>query len=158
MRIVSATHRDLAHLVHQGSFREDLFYRLNVVPVRLPPLRERRDDIPALISHFSARLAAENLTPKRIDAGGMSFLKSYAWPGNVRELENLMRRLAALYAQDVIGRDILEQELNCHGDAEGHREDDSLGKAVERHLQGYFKAHGGQLAPAGPVRTYFAGG
>jgi two-component system nitrogen regulation response regulator GlnG len=99
-RIVAATHRDLQGMVRQGLFREDLFYRLNVVPIRLPPLRERSDDIPELIRHFFALAEAEGLPAKILDGGAMAYLKGYRWPGNVRELENLIRRLAALYSQE----------------------------------------------------------
>src|SRR5450631_4132097 len=112
VRIVAATHRDLRQLIRQGLFREDLFYRLNVVPIRLPPLRERSEDIPALMRHFFALGSREGLPTKTIDQQAMDRLKSYRWPGNVRELENLVRRLAALYAQEVIGVDAVEAELS----------------------------------------------
>ena len=107
VRIIAATHRDLRQLIRQGLFREDLFYRLNVVPIRLPPLRERADDIPALVRHFSA-LAAQRRAcrPRRSTTAAMERLRAYRWPGNVRELENLVRRLAALYSQEVIGVDV----------------------------------------------------
>ena len=100
LRIVAATHRDLRQLVAQGLFREDLFYRLNVVPIRLPPLRERSEDIPALVQHFLTEARDEGLPAKTIEPGAMALLKGYEWPGNVRELENLVRRLAVLYAED----------------------------------------------------------
>ena len=101
VRIIAATHRDLRQLIRQGLFREDLFYRLNVVPIRLPPLRERVEDIPTLARHFLDRGAsATGLPPKTLDPSALERLKRHAWPGNVRELENLMRRLAALYAED----------------------------------------------------------
>src|ERR671930_1903579 len=111
VRIVAATHRDLRRLIQQGLFREDLFYRLNVVPIRLPPLRERLDDIPALVRHFLNLAAAEGLPAKTVDQAAMERLKAHRWSGNVRELENLVRRLAALYAQEVIGVDVIEAEL-----------------------------------------------
>ncbi len=111
-RIVAATHRDLRALIRNGQFREDLYYRLNVVPIRLPPLRERPDDIPALAEHFLHKAQAEGLPAKSIDAGAMAMLSAYRWPGNVRELENLIRRLAALVPQPVITESILAQELN----------------------------------------------
>ncbi len=147
-RIIAATHRDLRQLVRQGVFREDLFYRLNVVPVRLPPLRERSADIPDLVAHFSAQLADENLLAKQIDAGGMAFLKSYHWPGNVRELENLVRRLAALYSQETIGRGVLEKELTG-SEEEYDAPSESLREAAQRHLRRYFDAHGDELPAAG---------
>src|SRR6201994_1861176 len=86
VRIIAATHRDLRTAIRQGQFREDLFYRLNVVPIRLPPLRERSEDIPALVRHFLAQAESEGLPGKTLDQGAMDRLKSYRWPGNVREL------------------------------------------------------------------------
>ena len=92
VRIIAATHRDLRNAIRLGQFREDLFYRLNVVPIRLPPLRERVEDIPPLASHFLERAQDDGLPAKALDQGAVEQLKRYAWPGNVRELENLMRR------------------------------------------------------------------
>src|ERR1700754_645188 len=89
VRIVAATNRDLRQLINQGLFREDLFYRLNVVPIRLPPLRERSDDVPDLVRHFLAQAEREGLSAKRMDGDALERLKRYRWPGNVRELENL---------------------------------------------------------------------
>src|SRR5271169_3002811 len=103
VRIIAATHHELRQLIRQGLFREDLFYRLNVAPIRLPPLRERTSDIPALVRHFAALAVREGLPMKRLDEAAMERLRTYRWPGNVRELENLVRRLAALYSQEVIG-------------------------------------------------------
>src|SRR6185312_8923157 len=94
IRIIAATHRDLSQLIRQGVFREDLFYRLNVAPIRIPALRERSSDIPALVRHFSAQAAREGLFAKILDEAAMERLRRYRWPGNVRELENLVRRLA----------------------------------------------------------------
>src|SRR5579864_7232560 len=111
VRVIAATHHDLRHLIRQGLFREDLFYRLNVAPIRLPPLRERSADIPALVRHFSATAVREGLPLKTIDEAAMERLRRYRWPGNVRELENMVRRLAALYSQEVIGLDVIEAEL-----------------------------------------------
>ena len=96
VRIVAATNKDLAGLVGSGVFREDLFYRLNVVPVALPALRERRTDVALLARHFLARAAENGLPSKRLDTAATAVLEAHDWPGNVRELENLMRRLAAL--------------------------------------------------------------
>ena len=111
VRIVAATNKDLRTLINQGLFREDLFYRLNVVPLRLPALRERAEDIPDLVRHFFKQGEKEGLQTKRISAGGIELMKRYPWPGNVRELENLVRRLAALYPQDEISAEIIEAEL-----------------------------------------------
>src|SRR5688500_17018451 len=111
VRIIAATNKDLRLLIQQGLFREDLFFRLNVVPLRLPPLRERAEDVPDLIRHFFAQGESEGLRTKRISSGGIELMKRYPWPGNVRELENLIRRLAALYPQDEISPEIIEAEL-----------------------------------------------
>ncbi|HXP75546.1 MAG TPA: nitrogen regulation protein NR(I) [Stellaceae bacterium] len=151
VRIIAATHRDLRQLIRQGMFREDLFYRLNVVPIRLPPLRERTEDIPALVRHFFAFAHGEGLPMKSLDAGAMERLKAYRWPGNVRELENLVRRLAALYAQEVIGGEAVAAELTeaVPAGAVEAPAGEGLSTAAERHLRDYFEAHKGGLPPAG---------
>jgi two-component system nitrogen regulation response regulator GlnG len=152
VRIIAATHRDLRQLIRQGLFREDLFYRLNVVPIRLPPLRERAEDIPALARHFFLQAHAEGLPMKSLDSAGMERMKGQRWPGNVRELENLVRRLAALYAQEVIGLDAVEAELAEATPAPATTEtpvNEGLGGAAERHLRDYFAAHKGGLPAAG---------
>src|SRR5215203_5568901 len=112
VRIVAASNKDLRILIQQGLFREDLFFRLNVVPLRLPPLRERAEDVPDLARHFFALVEKEGLPRKQLDSEAMERLKRYRWPGNVRELENLVRRLAALYPQDTITGPIIEAELD----------------------------------------------
>ena len=154
VRIVAATHRDLRQSIRQGLFREDLFYRLNVVPLRLPPLRERTEDIPALVRHFFQLAQNEGLPLKTVDQPAMERLKSYRWPGNVRELENLVRRVAALYSQEVIGLDAVEAELAeatpAPTDAAPETaSSEGLSMAAERHLRDYFNAHKGNLPPAG---------
>ncbi|WP_277979839.1 nitrogen regulation protein NR(I) [Sphingomonas phyllosphaerae] len=103
VRIVAATNRDLQQAVAGGQFREDLYYRLNVVPVALPALRERRGDIAELARHFLERAAEAGLPRKTLAAEAFAALEAHDWPGNVRELENLMRRLAALSRDDRIG-------------------------------------------------------
>jgi two-component system nitrogen regulation response regulator GlnG len=113
VRIIAATNKDLRISIQQGLFREDLFFRLNVVPLRLPPLRERVEDIPDLVRHFFGIVEKEGLTRKQLDAEAMDRLKRYRWPGNVRELENLVRRLAALYPQDTITGPIIDAELDA---------------------------------------------
>ncbi|MBV8442592.1 MAG: sigma 54-interacting transcriptional regulator, partial [Hyphomicrobiales bacterium] len=112
VRIVAATNKDLRFAIQQGAFREDLFFRLNVVPIRLPPLRERPEDVPDLVRAFFQRGSTEGLAVKTIEPPAMERLRRYPWPGNVRELENLTRRLAALYPQDVIGESLIEAELS----------------------------------------------
>ena len=152
VRIVAATHRDLRNQIHQGLFREDLFYRLNVVPMRLPALRERLDDIGDLVRHFLRQAAREGLGQKSIEPGAIERLKRHSWPGNVRELENLVRRLAALYAQDSVSVEIVDAELS---EVAPLRIDDpgaeakSLMELVERHLATYFAGFGRELPPPG---------
>ncbi|CAK0765335.1 DNA-binding transcriptional dual regulator NtrC [uncultured Gammaproteobacteria bacterium] len=154
VRIVAATHRDLRSLVRQGTFREDLFYRLNVVPIRLPPLRERTEDIPALTRHFLTQTVALGLPPKSLDAAAQERLKRHRWSGNVRELENLVRRLSALYSQEVISLDVVEAELaetSAPPPPPPMEEDrrEGLSGAVERHLRDYFAAHKDGIPSAG---------
>jgi two-component system nitrogen regulation response regulator GlnG len=129
-----------------------LFYRLNVVPLRLPPLRERVEDIPDLMRHFFRQIQAEGLPAKTLNADAMERLKRHRWPGNVRELENLVRRLAALYSDEVIAINVIEAELVEPAAAlapGGAPENDNLGAAVETHLGRYFAAHGDRLPPDG---------
>ncbi|HEY1858349.1 nitrogen regulation protein NR(I) [Acidocella sp.] len=139
-RIVAATHRDLRALIRSGQFREDLFYRLNVVPIRLPPLRERPDDIPVLAQHFLNKAQSEGLPAKTLDPGAMALLSTYRWPGNVRELENLIRRLAALVPQPVITEALLAEELADYVpmeepvEAAGSDDPDTMAAVVERHV------------------------
>ncbi|MYE00339.1 MAG: nitrogen regulation protein NR(I) [Alphaproteobacteria bacterium] len=155
VRIVAATHRDLRLAIRQGLFREDLFYRLNVVPLRVPPLRQRREDIPELVAHFLAVARREGLGARTIDAEAMRRLRGYSWPGNVRELENLIRRIAALYPQDTVGVDIVEAELAELAEeapdemAMPAERAESLSEAVDLHLRWYFPLEGDGLPEPG---------
>jgi two-component system nitrogen regulation response regulator GlnG len=153
VRIVAATNKDLKILIQQGLFREDLFFRLNVVPIRLPPLRERAEDVPDLVRHFFALAEREGLPQKQIDAGAIDRMKRYRWPGNVRELENLIRRLAALYPQDVITANIVDTELAepsvVSGEDDRGAVPDEIAPAVERFLSNYFGQYGEALPPPG---------
>lgn len=152
VRIVAATNKDLRILIQQGLFREDLFFRLNVVPLRLPPLRERTEDVPDLVRHFFLQAEREGLPRKQIDAAALDRLKRYRWPGNVRELENLIRRLAALYPQEIITASIIEAELSTPIATAAPEEtggDETLASSVERHLNTYFGGFGETLPPPG---------
>ena len=152
VRIVAATNKDLRILIQQGLFREDLYFRLNVVPLRLPPLRERAEDIPDLIRHFFALAEREGLPNKQIETAAIERLKRYRWPGNVRELENLARRLAALYPQETITTAVIDNELAPPAPAplgEESRAEENLSAAVERHLNKYFGGFGDSLPPPG---------
>ena len=121
VRIIAATHRDLGRAVEEGRFREDLFYRLGVVPVRLPPLRERLADILPLAEYFLA-LAASGAVPKRLSAEAATRLLAHSWPGNVRELRNAMERVAALLRRPVV----TAAALDFLGDGRSEREPDWL--------------------------------
>jgi DNA-binding NtrC family response regulator len=111
VRAIAATHRDLERAVAEGAFRQDLYYRLNVFRIALPPLRERRDDIPLIAAHVLRRLADHADRPARLTPEALAVLLSYAWPGNVRELENTLERLAATAAGGVIDLVDLPAEL-----------------------------------------------
>ncbi len=112
VRIVSATNKNLSELVESGIFREDLYYRLNVIPIDLPPLRQRAGDIALLARHFLDIAAKEGLPRKTLTESAGERLTAYIWPGNVRELENLMRRLAVLARNEVITGEMIEQQLS----------------------------------------------
>ncbi|MGQ5701570.1 nitrogen regulation protein NR(I) [Sandaracinobacteroides sp. A072] len=147
VRIVAATHKDLRRLIDAGQFREDLYYRLNVVPVRLPPLRARREDIPELARHFLERAAAEGLPRKSLDPGAIAWLKEQPWPGNVRELENAMRRLAALARDEVVSAAVAELWIARVDDAGGQGSLPADGTGPAAHgdmLAGSFEALVGQ--------------
>jgi two-component system response regulator HydG len=111
VRVLAATNRDLGQLMQQGQFREDLYYRLNVIPLVLPPLRERREDIPALAEHFLRRFGDKQHRPLSLTASAVERLLRYPWPGNVRELENAMERTAILARNDLIGPDELPPHI-----------------------------------------------
>ena len=163
IRIMAATNKDLGGLIRQGLFREDLFFRLNVDPLRLPPLRERLEDIGDLAQHFFVLAAAEGLPLKRIEPDALDRLKRYRWPGNIRELENLTRRLAALYPQEAVTAQLVDIELSVNAQATApdftvapkvgtERSGESgrrptLASAMERHLSELFR--GASLPPPG---------
>jgi transcriptional regulator with PAS, ATPase and Fis domain len=112
VRIVAATNLDLRQAVREGKFREDLFYRLNVITLELPPLRARREDIPPLVTHFLKRFSDENELPlRRIAPDAMRVLVDYDWPGNVRELEHVIERGVVLSSSPIIGIDLLPGHL-----------------------------------------------
>jgi two-component system, NtrC family, nitrogen regulation response regulator GlnG len=153
VRIIAATHRDLKSQIQQGLFREDLFYRLNVVPIRIPPLRERLEDVGDLVRHFLRQAAREGLGQKSIEAAAIDRLKAHPWPGNIRELENFVRRVAALYTQETLTSQIIEQELaealpDKSSDG-GSADAKDLSEQVERYLAGYFSGFGKDLPPPG---------
>jgi two-component system nitrogen regulation response regulator GlnG len=152
IRIITATNRDLQHAIRQGLFREDLYYRINVVPLRIPPLRERLSDIPDLVERFLEQAVTEGLPAKEFDTGALKHLQGYNWPGNVRELENIVRRLVALYAQETITAELVAAELDGADPqtlSAGVAAPVSLQDAVEQHMAALFAEAGGDMPPPG---------
>jgi two-component system, NtrC family, nitrogen regulation response regulator GlnG len=157
VRIVAATNKNLTTLVESGAFREDLYYRLNVIPVDLPPLRNRGDDIALLARHFLSKAAQEGLPRKHLAVAAEDRLRLYDWPGNVRELENLMRRLSVLARDELITAELIEQQI-AQNDfnpqpspvrISADNASDSLSLLVQQHLDGYFSRFGADLPPDG---------
>jgi NtrC-family two-component system response regulator AlgB len=144
-RVIAATHRDLKAAVASGAFRDDLFYRLNVVTIRVPSLRERRGDIPALAAAIVSDLSAQHRRePLRIDATAMDALTAYGWPGNVRELANVLERAVILAAGDTITPDLLPEELRAIAPVRPSTtsdDDESLEAAERRHVMAVLARH-----------------
>jgi two-component system response regulator PilR (NtrC family) len=116
VRVIAATNRDLAESIAKGSFREDLFYRVNVIPITLPPLRQRREDIPLLVEHFISKFCGDVAMPhKKISADAMRAIEKYHWPGNVRELENVIERMIALEMSEVLTTKSLPENVLLGG-------------------------------------------
>ncbi|OUS08519.1 nitrogen regulation protein NR(I) [Rhodobacterales bacterium 52_120_T64] len=152
VRIIAATHQDLRALINEGNFREDLFYRLNVVPIRLPSLRERIEDIADLARHFLQQAESEGLPSKVISKNAIEILKVQPWTGNVRELENLIRRLTVLCPDDTISAKVVSQEIAARPSSAVVPQrlgSESLSNSIENHLKRYFDLHGDELPPAG---------
>ena len=147
-RIIAATHKDLAQAIKDGEFRHDLFYRLNVVPLQLPPLRARVEDIPDLIENIMRRAHKDGLESKIITSGAMQILMRHAWPGNVRELENTIKRLLVLVDGGKIEPAHLDDILSPHqpstlGGAS------HLAELIANQMEQFFAAHNGALPPNG---------
>ena len=164
VRVIAATNRELAAAVAAGTFRDDLFYRLNVFPIAMPPLRERREDIPILVEYFAARYAARfGKRFESIEKGSMERILDYAWPGNVRELQNVIERAAILSEGDVLRVD--EPLLGSAGfsappPTAGTPLPDSLRDSERRQIEGArsvrrprLRRQGGRRAPGGPSTT-----
>ncbi|PLX35104.1 MAG: nitrogen regulation protein NR(I) [Hyphomicrobiales bacterium] len=154
VRIIAATNQNLQSQIRQGRFREDLFYRLNVVPIRIPPLRERIEDIPDLVTCFLRQAETEGLPAKQFNQDAIDRMRRHRWPGNVRELENMVRRLTALYAEETITPDIVNAELSGqeHEDAPAGAamlQSQSLSELVEQYLSRDFGRLQGQMPPPG---------
>ena len=149
VRVIAATHQDLPRLIEDGQFRQDLYYRLNVVPLRVPPLRERGSDVGELALFFLDRATADGLPRKQLAADAIARLERHGWPGNVRELENLMRRLAALTRDPVITAAMVDGQVGSEQVATVAVEDATLAEALEQHLARHFAGFGGALPPDG---------
>ena len=135
VRIIAATNKDLKQMVKEGRFREDLYYRLNVVPIEIPPLRDRKEDILPLVNHFLTVANRKYHTNKSIYSDTIDVLESYSWPGNVRELENLMENLVITTPGDIIRRENLSERLKFSTEDRGFTEDTeviTLKETVER--------------------------
>jgi two-component system nitrogen regulation response regulator GlnG len=157
VRIVAATNKNLRTMVKEGEFREDLFFRLNVVPLNLPPLRDRLEDVPALAEHFLQKASETGLPYKSLSASAKKVLKSFDWPGNVRELENLLHRICALHPGNQISGAMVKEEfdrstselaggpMSIMANVTGG----NLSQTVRLHLDQYFDYHDDGMPPPG---------
>lgn len=152
VRIVAATNRNLEQLVQRTTFREDLFYRLKVVTVTLPPLRERREDIPLLAEHFVRRYAARNRKSiSHLTDEAMVLLMDYPWPGNIRELEHCVERAVALASGTVLTPDDLAPELRSTFETTLHRGTPTLEEVKRRYLEHVLAETGGNISRAASI-------
>ncbi|MEO0292933.1 MAG: sigma-54 dependent transcriptional regulator [candidate division WOR-3 bacterium] len=136
VRIVSATNENIEKLVEEKKFREDLYYRLNVIPIRIPPLRERREDILALVQHFNKKISARlNLKEKIFTDDAYEKLMNYKWPGNVRELENFIERLIVLESSEVIDASLLPDEIGGKEEGEKFNLEEIEKRTIKRALE-----------------------
>ncbi|HCP18761.1 MAG: nitrogen regulation protein NR(I) [Candidatus Puniceispirillum sp. TMED52] len=160
-RIIAATHKNLDAEIENGAFRQDLFYRLNVVPISVPPLRERAEDIPDLINHIMEKSLSEGLQIKSVSASALNMMMRYPWPGNVRELENMVRRLLVLIDDDEIDDHHLDDMArfladpinktpnDADHDGDGMAQPHNLSQCIIDHIGRYFEAHEGDLPTHG---------
>jgi DNA-binding NtrC family response regulator len=152
VRIVAATNRNLEQLVQEGQFREDLFYRLKVVTITLPPLRDRREDIPLLAEHFLRRHAERNGKPTpQISDASMALLVDYPWPGNIRELEHTIERAVALASTQILTPDDLAPELRSSIEVDLHRGSPTLEEVKRRYVVHVINESGGNISRAATV-------
>ncbi len=141
VRIISATNKNLIDLTNQNLFREDLYYRLNVININLPPLRDRENDILSISDHFISKYS-NNV--KKFDESGQNFLKKYQWPGNVRELENIIKRVCALASEKIIGSELLEQLIDKYEIGNSIKIEEKivkqdLSRTIESFFQSFFE-------------------
>ena len=135
VRIITATNKDLKKLIDLGVFREDLYYRLNVVPIETPPLRNRIDDLPELIDHFLIKTEKSGLPLKKIERNAVKEMMVYSWPGNVRELENFILRVSALYSEETLTESIITSELTQIKNDNKDNEELGLSKMIDRYFE-----------------------
>ena len=139
VRIIAATNKSLADQIKLGAFREDLYYRINVIPIMLPPLRDRKDDLPALVNHFMAK-NAPNDNSSRIEQVALNYIKNYDWPGNIRELENFIKRLITLYPNEIISLDIIKNEFTFL-DKENYASESKQLRSLEDHVESFLSKY-----------------
>ena len=139
VRIIAATNKSLGDQIKLGAFREDLYYRINVIPITLPPLRDRKDDLPSLVNHFMAK-NVPNDNASRIDQDALNYIKNYDWPGNIRELENFIKRLITLYPNEIISLDIIKNEFS-YLDEQNHKTDIKQLRSLEEHVESYLSKY-----------------
>ena len=151
-RILATTRKDLLPSLEKGRFREDFYYRINGVGLNVPPLRDRLEDIPALIEHFLRKAERDGMPERQISVAALEVAHGYAWPGNIRQLENIVRRLTVTALGSEISGSEMEGALVSQPEAEPLKrgmDTEKLSVAVERHLRRYFDLHGGMLPPPG---------
>tara|TARA_Y200000002_G_scaffold45332_2_gene32816 strand:- start:983 stop:2410 length:1428 start_codon:yes stop_codon:yes gene_type:complete len=139
VRIIAATNKSLADQIKLGAFREDLYYRINVIPIMLPPLRDRKDDLPALVNHFMAK-NVPNDNSSRIEQVALNYIKNYDWPGNIRELENFIKRLITLYPNEIISLDIIKNEFTFL-DKENYASESKQLRSLEDHVESFLSKY-----------------
>jgi two-component system nitrogen regulation response regulator NtrX len=140
VRVIAASNRDLPMLIGQGAFREDLFYRLNVIPIEVPPLRARKEDVPSLVDHFVRAACADNgKRLKTVAPGALTYFMTYDWPGNVRELRNMVERLVIMVPADAIGAEDLPPPLRARGETAAAAPGD--GKPLKEARDGFERAY-----------------
>ena len=139
VRIIAATNKSLTDQIKLGAFREDLYYRINVIPIMLPPLRDRKDDLPALVNHFMATNVLDDNT-NRIEQDAINYIKNYDWPGNIRELENFIKRLITLYPNEIISLDIIKNEFS-QADNKNYDAYSKQPRSLEDHVKSYLSKY-----------------
>lgn len=160
VRIIASTTKNMTELIANGKFREDLYYRLNVVPIKLPALKDRMDDIPDLARHFLKISQTEGSQSRHLEADAMSVLKDHFWPGNIRELENLIRRICILYPQETITATIIRTEIKNSGyfkqglEAASNTGFQNIRAATEYFVMRYYDEYGDNLPPEGVYQRF----